>query len=761
LNIICYSGTDKNLRALHFRGKYSPHKRKIEDEKDGKTGMFNVYDRGMMNDELSVITSILLKLMYEYLHNIPILFAILQTFNIGLTASSFAFKPIISRHFVTFCGKANRSSYFCIHTFPKSTSSSSFAKLRNYKHHSTLQMSSAEENKSADTNVESGILWEFATHTTDKYHDFSPDEADAIRSQLLKWYRANRRKLPWRGDPGPYDGSTAGIASSTTKKASKKKNAAAGQKDIKSFFGKKTKADDTSNSTNDNQESAETGTTLIPVTGYSVWVSEIMLQQTRVEAVIKYYLKWMGSFPTVQDLANATEEEVNAHWAGLGFYRRARMLHQGAKFVVDELDGVVPGTVDELLKVSGIGPYTASAISSIAFDQCVPVVDGNVCRVISRLKGVANNIKSPIFKDKIGWRLAEQIVTAGNGLYAGEVNQAMMELGATYCAPSGTGVDSNDPLIKFYSSTKIGKAAHELVKTDSLAISDFVSRATLARGKSSCSLCEDGGISSVLFQIGEDLALSQNEPGRTKDFASIIGHSRFPTAPPKKAKREEILSVVVMSHSASGVEKWFMVKRPSDGLLGMYHSRRDHFLSARKTTNNSPHPCSVLPCFVYVAGQWEFPSACAWSSADEPKTKAKSKKATDVPSLKKSILKEASDNLLRNCRSVIGDQEVNMEQVWNDCDEQKTEVNEKAIEHIFSHVRWSMHSQYKDISASPSMDSLVYDWSLFSDESERDCRWMSEDEMQQVGITSSVKKVLAAVKACSSYKSPTRKRKKI
>lgn len=163
---------------------------------------------------------------------------------------------------------------------------------------------------------------------------------------------------------------------------------------------------------------------------------------------------------------------------------------------------------------------------------------------------------------------------------------------------------------------------------------------------------------------------------------------------------------------------------------------------------------------MYVAGQWEFPSACAWSSADEPKTKAKSKKAAEVPSLEKSVLKEASDNLLRNCKSVKGDQEVSMEQVWNDCDEQKTEVNEKPIEHIFSHVRWSMHCHYNDISASPVMSLLELEFSLFNDEIERDCRWMSEDEMQQVGITSSVKKVLAAVKACSSYKSSTRKRKR-
>lgn len=218
-----------------------------------------------MIDEALLRVQYLFELMYEYLHNIPILFALLQTFNSGLIASSFSFKPIISRHL----GKANRSSYSCIliHPFPKSTSSSSFAELRNYKHYSTL-MSSTEEKKSDDADIESGILWEFATHTTDKYHDFSPDEAEAIRSQLLRWYRANRRKLPWRGDPGPYDGSTAGIASSTNKKVSKKKNALAGQKDIKSFFDKKSKGDDTSNATNDNQESTETGTTLIPVTGY-------------------------------------------------------------------------------------------------------------------------------------------------------------------------------------------------------------------------------------------------------------------------------------------------------------------------------------------------------------------------------------------------------------------------------------------------------------------------------------------------------------
>lgn len=113
------------------------------------------------------------------------------------------------------------------------------------------------------------------------------------------------------------------------------------------------------------------------ISAYGVWVSEIMLQQTRVEAVIPYYIKWMKSFPTVQSLASATEDKVNAHWAGLGFYRRAKLLHTGAKLVSEEYNGELPKTVNELMKISGIGRYTASAIASIAFGVQVPVVDGN------------------------------------------------------------------------------------------------------------------------------------------------------------------------------------------------------------------------------------------------------------------------------------------------------------------------------------------------------------------------------------------------
>jgi A/G-specific adenine glycosylase len=124
---------------------------------------------------------------------------------------------------------------------------------------------------------------------------------------------------------------------------------------------------------------------------------------------------------------------------------------------MDKYGGELPKTVEELMRIDGIGQYTGSAIASIAFDVCVPVVDGNVCRVLARLRGIANNIKAPILKDKLGWGLAEQIVKAGDGKKAGDVNQALMELGATYCSPSGTGVDSRDPLKELYLSTKLSK----------------------------------------------------------------------------------------------------------------------------------------------------------------------------------------------------------------------------------------------------------------------------------------------------------------
>src|SRR5450631_1398813 len=190
---------------------------------------------------------------------------------------------------------------------------------------------------------------------------FSDSGGMRIRARLLAWYDANARDLPWRESRDPY----------------------------------------------------------------RVWLSEIMLQQTRVAAVIAHYHEFLRRFPTVEKLARAREAPVLAAWSGLGYYRRARMLHAAAKVVVRELGGKFPTTAEGLKELPGVGRYTAAAIASIAFGEAVAVVDGNVERVLQRVSG----------RRLIGeefWAAAERLLDRQR---PGDFNQAMMELGATVCTP--------------------------------------------------------------------------------------------------------------------------------------------------------------------------------------------------------------------------------------------------------------------------------------------------------------------------------------
>jgi A/G-specific adenine glycosylase len=158
---------------------------------------------------------------------------------------------------------------------------------------------------------------------------------------------------------------------------------------------------------------------------YRVWVSEIMLQQTRVAAVIAPYHEFLRRFPTVEKLARAREASVLAAWSGLGYYRRARMLHAAAKVVVREQDGKFPETAEEWRALPGVGRYTAGAIASIAFDEPVAVVDGNVERVLQRFSG--RRMAGEDF-----WLAADSLLDRER---PGDFNQAMMELGARVCTP--------------------------------------------------------------------------------------------------------------------------------------------------------------------------------------------------------------------------------------------------------------------------------------------------------------------------------------
>ena len=197
---------------------------------------------------------------------------------------------------------------------------------------------------------------------------------EPFRKALITWFRAHARELPWRGIRNPY----------------------------------------------------------------ATWLSEIMLQQTRVATVLDRYIHFLYRFPTIAALAAAHEDEVLALWSGLGYYRRARMLHRGAQFVQRELKGELPHTAAGLRTLPGVGEYTAAAIASIAFGQSIAVLDGNVERVLFRLLGLPES-KSAVTHTML-LRLANNLVPPtprrrGQSNPAGDHNQAMMELGATICLP--------------------------------------------------------------------------------------------------------------------------------------------------------------------------------------------------------------------------------------------------------------------------------------------------------------------------------------
>ena len=184
---------------------------------------------------------------------------------------------------------------------------------------------------------------------------------------------------------------------------------------------------------------------------YRTWVSETMLQQTRVETVLSYYERFLERFPDVAALASAPEDDVMKLWEGLGYYRRARNLQKGARQVMEEYGGEIPSQGEELLRISGIGAYTAGAIASIAFDRTVPAVDGNVIRVVSRLCGIRENVGTPSVRRRIE-QTAASLVPPDR---PGDFNQAMMDLGATVCTP-GTPSCDRCPLTHLCDAYRVG-----------------------------------------------------------------------------------------------------------------------------------------------------------------------------------------------------------------------------------------------------------------------------------------------------------------
>ena len=538
-------------------------------------------------------------------------------------------------------------------------------------HAPSLQMQQQKQDDRFDA------LQGFLDHSDVAYH--MDVDAEQVHSSLLAWYAQNRRRLPWRGDPPPYNGSTAGFAAAAARPSPAPPPATE------------------------------------KVSAYGVWVSEIMCQQTRVEAVIPYWLAWMEAFPTVHALAAASEDEVNAKWAGLGFYRRARMLHEAAKQVVREFGGELPTSVEELKRIKGIGPYTAGAIASIVGGIPAPIVDGNVLRVASRLCGIAANPKEGAFSGdgKLAWAIAEKLVEAGGGAQPGEFNQALMELGATYCAPSGTGVDPADPLAPHYRSVRIGRDAYHAHKRGVLGSILDRAAASPSTGLHTCPVCAKGAAAFIEgLRTVCDAPPSQSLPAA--GGASLTGaaaaaartHALLPLPVPKKARREERLAIAALyrtTTTAAAGRSWLLVKRPEGGLL---------------------------------AGQWELPS-CLISSDPEERPEAPDERT----------VREACDRALECARVAGGDGEA--AELLNAATQRSALPD--ALEHIFSHVRHTMHVEYGDCGEGGGADAV----SCWTSDEGRAYEWMTEERMAEVGVTAGVLKVVGAVKGAAKGAAPS------
>jgi A/G-specific adenine glycosylase len=192
-------------------------------------------------------------------------------------------------------------------------------------------------------------------------------------------------------------------------------------------------------------------------TPYRVWVSEIMLQQTRVEAVKPYFERFLAELPSIEALANASEDQLLKLWEGLGYYSRVRNLHKAAQLVMERFGGNLPSTREELLQLPGIGDYTAGAIASIAYGKPFAAVDGNVLRVIARVTAVYDNVSEQAVKKRIAKQL-EEIYPAAR---AGDFTQSLMELGATVCLPNSPPKCGECPL-KELCSARLQGIAEEL-----------------------------------------------------------------------------------------------------------------------------------------------------------------------------------------------------------------------------------------------------------------------------------------------------------
>ncbi len=243
---------------------------------------------------------------------------------------------------------------------------------------------------------------------------------------------------------------------------------------------------------------------------YHVWLSEIMLQQTRVEAVKGYYARFLKALPTIAHLAECDDDSLYKLWEGLGYYSRARNLKKAARVIMEQLGGIFPGKYEDILALPGIGEYTAGAIASICFDAPTPAVDGNVLRVMTRLTEDATPIDQPACKRTVREKLAQIYPSA-----AGDFTQALMELGATVCGPNRKPDCENCPCRELCGSAIHNTAEHFPVKSGKKPrkVENMTVFILSCQGKYALEKRQDKGLLAGLWQ-----------------FPNVSGHLEVPQA---------------------------------------------------------------------------------------------------------------------------------------------------------------------------------------------------------------------------------------
>jgi len=269
---------------------------------------------------------------------------------------------------------------------------------------------------------------------------------------------------------------------------------------------------------------------------YAVWVSEIMLQQTQVDRVCEYFIRFMKRFPTVLKLSRAREQTVLKYWEGLGYYRRARQLHAAAKEIVRKYDGNIPKTVETLCALPGIGRYTAGAIASIAFGVQAPIVEANSRRVIARLYGYDAPLDGHRGDQPI-WDLAEQLVPAKK---PGQFNQALMDLGAMICTPDRP-MCSRCPI-------KMKCSAFQTNRTDVIPLK--------SKTRQHKQLCE----TAIIFRQRNNVLIEQRGPGEWWD--GLWDFPRGPRSALKRGRQVGVVSYTVTHHRVECAIREIFISRP-------------------------------------------------------------------------------------------------------------------------------------------------------------------------------------------------------